>query len=334
MTNGERVVALIKSIVEGLNPSNFRIYLARVLTDTECSDTYHYLIGRDTCYDGQNLIIAVQAISDKSAESEISLTLPNGTLSNHDIPTIYPYVRLMCGVEDGPFVIPAQNSSVLIGVSNDLDPFIIQTSAVSFYNNSSITVDKSSSIKSLINALNGTITLATANDSTGAAVSGSEIRQEKDLITLEVTDGLTISYEPDGSFTPSITGANTTHIAQTTTTVDITAGGVPFTTQFHIDKDQIAFVKGGNELLFTDKFNVSNSAGDLHDTMSRVESNLNNINTQLLNLTTLLTTAFGSGSFGSAAAAYAAGIPTIISNIDIITSNLSILSTEINGLLG
>jgi hypothetical protein len=294
---------LIRQIAHGPNNDPIKIYMAQVLTDDECATTYNYQVDRNICFDSENLIVAVKVLTDTSSDS------------GNDVPTIYPYVRLMAGVADGPYNIPTQGSNVIIGVMNWLDPFIIQFSAVSLYNNTAKSTDNLSSLLELSNDQGDVISISANNNSSGTIISGSETRQQKDTINFYVTDGMSITFDTNGSFTPHISGPNTTEYLQ--------------------DKDKIQLIKQlGIGLTVGTKLEASNTAGSLSDIATKIESNLNDINNQLTNLVTLLTTSWAAGSFSSGASAYSAGVGTIVTNLATITSNLAILSTEIIGVLG
>ena len=317
-----QISSLLRQIVNGPNHDPFKVFTAQVLTDSECRTTYNQQVGRDTCFDIKNLIIAVKVINDTSGDSQYPINLD----INDDIPTIYPYVRLMPGVADGPFNIPAQGSNVYIGFNNWGDVFVMKESAVSYYNNSSMTDDLSESTRSILNASEGTLTLVTANDSTGAAVSGSEIRQEKDQISTYVTDSLTISYLPDGSFIPNAlpgTVGAATFLFQNKDSMQFGAGAngsTPYTTLYNQTKDLIQLTKsGGASILLGDKFNVQ--VGSNH--LSVYE---NNLLAALSSISALLGNIFAGALSTSGGGTFTSSIETLV------TSELSDLNTAITNL--
>ena len=113
MGQAQRAKKLIKEIVNGKNHEPFQVYLAHVLTDDECSNTYKNFVGRSTSFSPTNLTVAVKLVTDQSNNSGY---IGDGEQGNTPNQTIIPNVALMCDVDDGPYVIPAQGSSVIIGI--------------------------------------------------------------------------------------------------------------------------------------------------------------------------------------------------------------------------
>ena len=199
-----------KQIISSLSDSiknkdnNFGFYLGTVMTDDEVSDTYKYLMpsGRTTCFDPNNLCVAVKVVNDKSADSNFTtiyttdsnnIASANNQLSSNDTPTIYPTVRLMAGVADGPYNIPKQGSQVFLAVSSWYDPFIIQYSDIISYNMSSLSPDGTMSIVQDWD-YTGFNTLIKNLDPTGNLLKSSEMTQGIDGIGFELQN-------PSGNYT-------------------------------------------------------------------------------------------------------------------------------------
>ncbi len=115
------------------NKSNTRTILCRVLTNEECAGKYRNIVGRDKYYDDTNYCVAAIALSDKSSQT-------TGT-EDDNINTIYPWVNLMAGVDDGFLLVPEENSNIMVSVSDWNDPFVVQFSAVKDYGFSSTSAD-------------------------------------------------------------------------------------------------------------------------------------------------------------------------------------------------
>ena len=322
MGQANRVKKLIKQIANGENHEPFHAYLAQVLTDAECSGytigtdgkkvayfpNYNNYVGRDTCLSQANLTIAVKLVTDQSNNSGLGDTY--GNVPNQ---TILSNVTLMCDVDDGPYIIPTQGSSVIVGISGSLlPPFILQYSSVSGYNNSSSY--KGGSILTSANGNSGETFLVTKNDDNGNPISGSVFQQKKDEISLGISDGLEVTYGPTG-ISVNETGTNTTNYVQ------------------NINLISIGKVNGAS-LTIGNKFNVINDSGDLKDILTKVNNNLTTLNDNLGILVNLLVSTFASGSFPAAVGTYNAGYLPIINNITNISVNLSEINNEIDNVLG
>lgn len=181
------IKTLINLLVDkGDKDNNIEFYIGRVLTNEDVNGKYKSFMpeGRTTFFDEDNLCVAVEMQIDKSAnsnncqfyskDSNGSYTMTDTFNDNisKDTPTIYPFVRLMVGVANGPYNIPAQNSLVRVAISTWDDPFIIQYSDIIIYTKASMSDDKLNSTYDGTNS-DTFFKYATVNDATGAAISGS-----------------------------------------------------------------------------------------------------------------------------------------------------------------
>ena len=266
MGQANRVKELIKQISNGENHEPFHVYLGTILTDEECSTTYFNYVGRKTCFSEANLTVAVKLVTDQSNNSGLGNTY--GIVPNQ---TILPNVALMCDVDDGPYIIPAQGSNVIIGISGSLlPPFILQYSAVSGYNNSSTYQNSPGQGGGGVIVLSngkGESFLVTKNNDDGNPISGSLYSQTSEEISIGISDGIEVSTSENGLLNVDETGENTTNYIQ------------------DINKIQIGKVNGAT-LQVDKKFKVAISDTiNLTQILNDIKDSLNDIKTALTSAT-------------------------------------------------
>lgn len=244
---------LIKNIVSNGQENGFQFHIAQVLTDDECAITYKNIVGRETCYDIVNYVVAVKLITDKSADSNTNINTGQNKSNNLDSPTVYPYVRLMVGVEDGQLLVPSPGSHVMVAISSWHDPFIIQYSAIENFIFSSISNDQKTAIKVdwLANnltqsaaAFNGNGTQATditfqtqfgqdssgfdfKTDSTNNPNQGIEIDRNQFVVDIQDKAGMTIN---ESSFSTVVGNSAGTVLTQSSSKFNMSNSSTDFAT--------------------------------------------------------------------------------------------------------
>lgn len=319
------IAQMMKRIVNGNNHDPLKFYMGQVLMDSECSGIYNPQVGRSFCFDPTNLVIAIKVINDESAEGSYDPNYPD------EVPTIYPSVRLMSGIEDGPYVIPSQGSNVIIAVSTWLDPIIIQTSAVDYYSNTSISYDGSSSLLNLSNAGSNTFVL-TNNDTSGPTgpipKAGTIIQQNNNQIVLAATDDLSITQTAiPGSLNITYLDDGGTQYIQNSTSLNLNYNqpnqSIPYSYVQVLDQGVIAGYDQ-TRIEIAETISLKNSSASLANILTNILGALNDISTAL----TTITYAPGPGSpVPLITASSVPSISTIQTNINQITSDVNSLLT-------
>lgn len=128
----------LKNIVLGdtKTKDSFQIYTGIVMTNEECRAAgITRGDGSTSYYDEKEQVVAVKALTDGSAPSTESSPI-------NQVATVYPYVHLMCAVDDGLILVPAEGSNVKFVVSTWEDPFILQYGELRYYRLSAQSPDR------------------------------------------------------------------------------------------------------------------------------------------------------------------------------------------------
>lgn len=347
-----RIGSLIHGIAWKNHKDPIRYFQGQILYDSECAGIYNYQVGRNWCFDPNNLIVAVKMISDGSADPSVDTSVDptlnqlgvNGasgygidsqTPAIVDQTTIYPYVRLMSGVSDGFIQIPQQGSTVTVAIASWMDPLIIKYNEIQAVNISMINPYTGESYFSIANPDYGFLSVS-FNGSSGTSGPGSFIDQAPTSIHSVVSNNMSVvSTSGIGSDGPSIqvnvVGSSGCAILQTPIEYKIGMGSSGFNSTVYLQEPtgvSIGVPAGPNFLV------APSSGKTLGQIQLEIQSNLNAINNNLTTLNTALNTCLGSLTGASFSSPWTAVDSTFISNISTVASNLGTLSSDINNLLG
>ncbi len=228
------------------------------------NDIVNYYIGvivaqeDGSAYDEDDLTVIVQVISSKSVTNMPADNTYSGNLSvnttqtqlNAAVDQLLPGVQLsnvhlLCGVDDGPLLVPTIGSQVVVMTSTYQNPFIVQFSSVDIVSN-------------FFN------TSYQVNVGVGGGNNFTDYNQNDNQIQLKANNA-------DSSSLATAT------ITQTSIDLNITSGAtLAMDTKFDVRANNGAELKGDTKLT------IKNSSTNLNNILNDIKTALNDINSVII----------------------------------------------------